>query len=109
MRAPVSASKRCLVSAISARRAGEADPDRLEIDLALLHVGMVEQRDVERRHAVEERRLDAPDRREQIGEVARIRHERDRAAADERQRLHADVARRRETAAAAAKITSSGR
>ena len=60
------------------RGAGEADLDRLEVDLAALHVGMIQQRDVERRHAVEERRLDAADRGEQIGQVARIRHERER-------------------------------
>ena len=39
------------------RGAGEANADRFEIDLAASHVRMVEQRDIERRHAVEKGRL----------------------------------------------------
>jgi hypothetical protein len=74
------------------RGAGKADTDRLEVDLALLDERVVEHRDVQRRHAVEERRLDAADVGEEVAEIAWVGHEGDRAADDERQRLHADVA-----------------
>ena len=85
-----------LEALLGVRHAARAAPekqmlDRLEVDLAALHVGVIEERDVQRRHAVEERRLDATDGREQIGQIARIRHERQRVAVDERERLHADV------------------
>ena len=91
MRPPVSDSNRCLVSASSAAAPEKQILIDLKSTLPLLHVGVIEERDVQRRHAVEERRLHAADRREQIGEVARIGHERERIAVDERQRLHADV------------------
>ena len=52
---------------------------------------MVQQGDVERRHAVEEGRLHAANRRDEVVQVARVRHERERAAADEPVPLHADV------------------
>ena len=73
------------------RRAREAQLDRAQVHLAGAHVGVVEDRGVERRHAVEERRLDALDRREQVVDVARVRHQRQRVGADERHRLHAHV------------------
>ena len=80
MRPPVSASKRCLVSASSAAAPEKQILIDLKSTLPRLHVGVIQQRDVQRRHAGEERRLDPPDRREQIVEIARIRHERDRVA-----------------------------
>ena len=73
------------------RSAGEADLDRLEVDLAPLHVGMIEQRVVQRRNAVEECRLHSANRGEQIGQIAWIGHQREGIAVDDRQALDADV------------------
>ena len=78
MRPPVIASNCCLGLGHQRRRAREAELDRAEVDLARAHVRMIEERDVERRHAVEERRLHLLDRREQVVDVARVRDERER-------------------------------
>ena len=91
MRAPVCCLELPLRFRHQRRRAGEAQLDRAEVDLAGAHVGMVEDGGVERRDAVEERRLHLLDRLQQVADVARVRHERQRVRADERQRLHADV------------------
>ena len=91
IRAPVFSSNCRLVSAMRAAAPAEAQLDRAEIDLAGAHVGMVQDRRVERRYAVEERGLHLRDGLQQIVDVAWIRHERQRVGPDECQRLHPDV------------------
>ena len=84
------------------RSPAEAQPDRLHVDFAGADVRMIQDRVVHRRHAVEEPRLDLLDGLQEVADVTRIRHERQRIGPDEGQRLYADVARRRERAAAEA-------
>ena len=92
MRAPVFSSNWRLVSAISAAAPEKHSLIELQVHLAVAHRRVIQDGVVQRRHAAEERRLHLLDGLQQVVEVARVRHQRQRIRADERQRLHADVA-----------------
>ena len=68
------------------RRTNGTEVDRLAPDLRV-----VEERDEERGHRAEERGFHGLNRFEQVVDVARVRDERHRRAADDRMTLHADA------------------
>ena len=71
------------------RRAGNAQLDRFQVRLPRFHLLVVQERLEEGRHAGHERGPCLPDRLHHIGDVARIGHQRDAAAPDDRDTLEA--------------------